>query len=165
MIHPIKAVPDEREVNENEYELPEHIVKVKELLPEDIAEQNNWIGQNRVNESRLMNYEKKDIPRFIFYCIGGPTILQMRIDNNDDTDVENSTLATEVDDSVPGMTATSLKEVRKIVNNQASASMQNDKIFRKKNKLEKLKNRKKAARKRNLLKREQKKLKGRRRKQ
>lgn len=33
---------------EKHYELPNHTVKVRELLSEDIANENNWIGENKV---------------------------------------------------------------------------------------------------------------------
>ena len=65
---------------------------------------------------------------------------------------------------IPGMSVTSLKEVKKIVTNQANSFMQSNEVFKKKNKLEKLKNRKAAALRRNLLRKERKKLKGRKKK-
>lgn len=39
---------DVEDINDTNYELPEHIVRVQELVPDEIAEQHNWIGRNRV---------------------------------------------------------------------------------------------------------------------
>lgn len=83
----------------------------------------------------------------------------MKTGNEGNSDEEG-----EAEEAVPGMSVTSLRQAKHIVNKQSGALMRNDEIFRKKNKLERLKNRKKAARKKNLLKREKKKLKGRKRK-
>lgn len=77
---------------------------------------------------------------------------------------DNGGLEADNEESIPGMSVKSIKQVKKIVTNQANSLMQNSEVFKKKTKLEKLKNRKKASLKRKLLKKEQKKLKGRKRK-
>lgn len=58
---------------------------------------------------------------------------------------------------IPGMSLSSIKEVKKAVSKQSSAMVRCDKIFRRKNKLERIKNKKKAAKKKKLLQKEQRK--------
>ncbi|XP_065212812.1 nucleolar protein 12 [Planococcus citri] len=133
---PILSINDDvKDASETEYELPEHIIKVKELIPDEIAEQHNWIGRNR-----------------------------MRIESEESQDTVDEDSKTHTEEVIPGMSITSLKQVKKMITNQAGSLMQNSEVFKKKNKLERLKNRKKAALKRNLLRKEKKKLKGRKRK-
>lgn len=73
----------------------------------------------------------------------------------DDSCVENET------DEVP---LTSVKEIKKMINKQSRNLMECSKAFKKKNRLEKMKSKKRAARKKRNLEKEKKKLKGRKRK-
>lgn len=70
----------------------------------------------------------------------------------------------DVENEVEGVPLTSVKEIKKLVNKQSLNIMQCSKAFKKKNRLERLKSKKRAARKKRNLEKEKKKLKGRKRK-
>lgn len=74
---------------------------------------------------------------------------------NTDDGIENET---------EGIPLTSVKEIKKLINKQSRNIMQCNKAFKKKNRLERLKSKKRAARKKRNLEKERKKLKGRSRK-
>lgn len=76
-------------------------------------------------------------------------------ETNVDSDVDNET---------DGNFLTSVKEIKKLINKQSLNIMQCSKAFKKKNRLERLKSKKRAARKKHNLEKERKKLKGRKRK-
>lgn len=60
---------------------------------------------------------------------------EVESENNDDTE------------DVPGMSFNSLKEIKKAIKKQASETVQNSKVFKMKNKIERIKDKKKAKRK------------------
>lgn len=68
-------------------------------------------------------------------------------DDSDDDDKESEKGDNEDENGVPGMNFGSIKEIKKAIKKQAAETVQNSKIFKMKNKIERIKDRKKAKRK------------------
>lgn len=116
--HPF--IPDPLDMVTKEYSLENHTVQICDLSTDEIAKSNNWIGSNQVI------YE----------------------DDKESEDEENIDKTNEdVAESVPGMSFSSIKEIKKAIKKQASQTVQNSKIFKMKNKIERIKDKKKAKRK------------------
>ncbi|NP_001156060.1 uncharacterized protein LOC100159214 [Acyrthosiphon pisum] len=105
-----------------EYNLENHTVQICDLSTDEIAKSNNWIGSNKVI------YEDDEESK-----------------KEEDIDKTN-----EEDGDVPGMSFSSIKEIKKAIKKQASQTVQNSKIFKMKNKIEQIKDKKKAKRKKML---------------
>ncbi|XP_050420910.1 nucleolar protein 12 [Adelges cooleyi] len=115
--HPI--VPEPLDYVTEEYNLDNHTVQICELSTDEIAKSNNWIGSNQV----------------------------VYDDDSDDDDKESEKGDNEDENGVPGMNFGSIKEIKKAIKKQAAETVQNSKIFKMKNKIERIKDRKKAKRK------------------
>ncbi|XP_060867657.1 nucleolar protein 12 [Metopolophium dirhodum] len=120
--HPF--IPEPLDMVTREYNLENHTVQICDLSTDEIAKSNNWIGSNQVIYED--DKEKK---------------------NEEDIDKTNEEDGAE---NVPGMSFSSIKEIKKAIKKQASQTVQNSKIFKMKNKIEQIKDKKKAKRKKML---------------
>ncbi|XP_025209107.1 nucleolar protein 12 [Melanaphis sacchari] len=116
--HPF--IPEPLDMVTKEYSLENHTVQICDLSTDEIAKSNNWIGSNQV----IYEDDKES-------------------DNEEVIDKTNE----DVPENVPGMNFNSIKEIKKAIKKQAAQTVQNSKIFKMKNKIERIKDKKKAKRK------------------
>ncbi|XP_026813972.1 nucleolar protein 12 [Rhopalosiphum maidis] len=116
--HPF--IPEPLDMVTKEYSLENHTVQICDLSTDEIAKSNNWIGSNQV----IYEDDKES-------------------ENEEDIDKTNEDDA----ETVPGMSFSSIKEIKKAIKKQAAETVQNSKIFKMKNKIERIKDKKKAKRK------------------
>ncbi|KAF7266580.1 nucleolar protein viriato [Rhynchophorus ferrugineus] len=121
-----RDIPELENLLQKEYEDDDVTVKVVELNPNDIAEENNWIGINqpKYNDDSLVDTsnsedegDKNEIPGMELKKLNQKKIMvEKKFDNE--------------------------KQIKKELKKQATKNIKKSKIFQRKNKLEQLKQRK-----------------------
>ncbi|CAG9094673.1 unnamed protein product [Plutella xylostella] len=125
-----RPIPDIEQLLQEEYEDEDVNVKIVELSTDTLQKKNLFIGQNKPKEEEKVVKKPKE-----------NKIPQIKGMGSDDEDDQEEVESENEDDNNPSKTK---KEIKGMLKKQATKKIQKSKVFQMKNKLERVKNKKKA---------------------